>query len=198
MGLRRHDGGRRRVEVKVGWYKGAPCRTIGLQASLYEQDLDAWAIGQAAALRAVGDAILRNEDQSADLLRSLDWNNLAEEIEGLAKRDRRELASRLALIIEHLVKLEFSPAPEPRAGWSDTILRERAEIASIVRDSPSLGRAVPDLVAARMNEAIELAAGSLERHGEIDAATEARKVRLGRGFRSDEVLGPGLPGTTRS
>jgi hypothetical protein len=67
-----------------------------------EQDLTAWAMTQAAALRALGGVVSRGENQPTDLLRSLDWEDLAEEIEGLARRDRRELGSRLALIIEHL------------------------------------------------------------------------------------------------
>lgn len=169
-----------------------------VQASLYEQDLDAWAINQAAALRAVGGAILNGEDQSADLLRSLDWDNLAEEIEGLAKKDRRELASRISVIVEHLAKLEFSNDTAFRAGWIDTVLREREESAEILQDSPSLAPSVPDLVAGRMDEAIELAASSLELHGETAAAAEVRKTRLGRGYPLDEVLGPGLPGKARA
>jgi hypothetical protein len=168
------------------------------QVSLYEQDWDAWAMGQAAAPRAIGDTVSNGRDPAAEPLRTIDWDNLAEEIEGLAKRDRRELASRLALIIEHLIKLEFGPAAGPVAGRSDTILRERDEIVAILRDSPSLGRSVPDLSADRMDEAIERAARSLELHGETAAAVEARSARLGRGYLLDEVLGPGFPGTVRT
>jgi hypothetical protein len=162
-------------------------------ASLYEQDLDAWAMSQAAALRAVGGAVSSGKAEAAELLRSLDWDNLAEEIEGLARKDRRELGSRLALIIEHLVKLEFSPAAGRRAGWSETVLRERAEIESILDDSPSLQRILPDLLANRMDEAIRMGAKSLELHGETTAAGNARAVRLGTGYRPDEVLGSWLP-----
>ena len=84
-----------------------------IAASLYEQDLDAWATAQAIALRAAGAALARKDDVASDLLGSLDWDNLAEEIEGLARKDRRELSNRLALIVEHLVKLEFSPRDRP-------------------------------------------------------------------------------------
>ena len=51
----------------------------------------------------------------------LDWENLAEEIESLGASQRRELRSRLSVILEHLMKLDHSPAIDPRTGWMDTI-----------------------------------------------------------------------------
>ena len=49
----------------------------------YEEDLYAWSLQQAALLRA----------RRAD---SLDWDHLAEEIEWMVGRDRRELKNRSA------------------------------------------------------------------------------------------------------
>ena len=92
--------------------------------SPYEQDFSAWALVQAAALPAARDAVASAGRRRVDLqpvLRTLDWDNLAEEIEGLARRDRRELASRIVTIIEHLAKLENSSVPEPRRGWIDKL-----------------------------------------------------------------------------
>jgi hypothetical protein len=161
--------------------------------SLYEQDLDAWAISQAAALRAAGQAAASADGETADLLRSLDWDNLAEEIEGLARKDRRELGSRVALIVEHLAKLEFSPSVGPRAGWSETVLRNRAEIELILQDSPSLRWVMPDILSNSSAGGIKLAARVLELYGEAEAAEQARRSRGGAFYRLDEVLGTWLP-----
>lgn len=162
-------------------------------ASLYEQDMHAWAASQAAALRATGEAALRGDRNLAERLRALDWDNLAEEIEGLARRDRRELSSRLASIVEHLAKLEFSPTVAPRAGWSETVLRDRAEIESILQDSPSLRDAMPDLLAIRSQSAIRLAVRSLELHGEPQAAVTLRLSRADAPYRLEEVVDDWLP-----
>lgn len=162
-------------------------------ASLYEQDFSAWALSQAASIRAAGNAVLGGESQAADVLRALDWDNLAEEIEGLARKDRRKLRSRLAVIVEHLIKLEFSPAEDPRVGWSETILRERARIGLILRDSPSLKPAMPEFLNEVMAEAVELAASALELYGETTAAHEARSVRSAHGYSLDEVMSAWLP-----
>ena len=50
----------------------------------------------------------------------LDWENLAEEIDDLGPSIRHQLRSRISTIIEHLLKLEHSPASRPRRGWMDT------------------------------------------------------------------------------
>ena len=66
-------------------------QTIAARKSLYEQDLNLWLETAIAQLKS-GD------------LQNLDVENLVEELEGLAGRDRRELKSRLATLIEHLLK----------------------------------------------------------------------------------------------
>jgi hypothetical protein len=142
--------------------EGAESESVGL----YEKDFYAWAHEQAMALRAACDLIRRGRNEP---LENLDWENLAEEIEGLAQRDRRELESRIALIIEHLTKLRHSPARDPRAGWTETIGRSRHDIQRILSDSPSLRRQVPALIEGNAGDAVRVAARSLIEHGEIDA-----------------------------
>jgi hypothetical protein len=88
-------------------------------ASLYEEDFTLWAERQGALLRA------RRFDE-------LDLDNLVEEVEALARNDRREVESRAELILIHLLKLTYSPAPEPRRGWVRTILIQRRAIARML------------------------------------------------------------------
>jgi Domain of unknown function DUF29 len=82
------------------------------EVGLYEEDFVRWAEAQAAGLR-------RAAETNSNL--PLDWMNLAEEVESLGRSQRRELRGRLANIIEHLLKLEYSPRTEPRIGWLETI-----------------------------------------------------------------------------
>ncbi len=96
----------------------------------------------------------------------LDWLNLAEEIEALAKRDRRELASHIGVAAEHLMKLMASPAIDPRLGWSESIVRARGEIALILADSPSLVGALPDMVERMLARARKNVGSGLSQHGE--------------------------------
>ncbi|MBV8119837.1 MAG: DUF29 family protein [Alphaproteobacteria bacterium] len=53
--------------------------------------------------------------------------NLAEESK--AGSDRQELRSQIRRIFRQLIKLEASPAVDPRTGWRATIRDARAEIA---------------------------------------------------------------------
>jgi hypothetical protein len=137
--------------------------------SRYEQDFYAWAFEQAEALRAVAEKNGLGREGSAADLDAIDWANLAEEIEGLAQRDRRELASRIATIVEHLVKLEHSPAREPRGGWMETVARSRREIRRLLEDSPSLRREAPGLVERETGDALRDATCILAEYGERSA-----------------------------
>ena len=81
----------------------------GSAAQLYEEDFARWTEQQSSALREAAGI-------GADL--PLDWENLAEEIESLGRSQRSELRSRLAVILEHLMKLEHSPAIDRApVGW---------------------------------------------------------------------------------
>jgi hypothetical protein len=150
--------------------------------ALYEEDFVRWTEDQAAALR---------EAKTAGTNLPLDWDNLAEEIESLGQSNRRELQSQIRRILRHLLKLEVSPASEPRAGWRTTIIDARAEIESLLKDSPSLRREVDGMIKDQIGKAVRLAAGDLEAHGE---PTERIGARLAAGgFTADQVLGDWFP-----
>lgn len=100
-----------------------------MATQLYDQDLYAWTLDQASKLRR-----LAQERVNTDL----DLENLAEEIESVGKSDRRELHSRLARIIEHLLKLGESTLPEPRRGWRNSVRAERDSLEELFKQSPSL------------------------------------------------------------
>jgi hypothetical protein len=90
----------------------------------YEGDFYGWALEQAAHLRA-------------GRLDQLDSENIAEELDGLARSEARELRSRYAVLLAHLLKWRFEP--ERRSvSWSATIRRERREIAEHLAENPGL------------------------------------------------------------
>jgi hypothetical protein len=150
--------------------------------TLYDQDFFLWTEEQAAALRRA---------KSSNL--PLDWENLAEEIESLGKSDRRELKSQIRRVLRHLLKLEVSPALEPRAGWRTTVRDTRIEIEDVLRDSPSLRRDVDALIKEGISSAAELAAADLSQFGEPADGVSARLEK--GGFTADQVLGDWFPQT---
>ncbi len=134
-----------------------------------DQDFALWTRAQAQALRAaarVGNNL------------PIDWENVAEEIEDLGRSERRELASRIGTILEHLLKLTASPAQAPRGGWEATVLRERARVADLLSESPSLRAEIPAIIDRQQPLARRIVARELAAHGEtsgelppLDAAT---------------------------
>lgn len=136
------------------------------EISLYERDFYEWALDQAAAVRALRDAAAEKGNVAA-ALRALDWENLIEELEGLARRDRSELRNRIATIVEHLLKLELSPADDPRKGWIETVRRSRRDVAFLIDDSPSLRQHVAGVLDSPIlrKAAIETASALTESNG---------------------------------
>jgi len=91
---------------------------------LHAEDLLAWAAQQAAHLRA-------------GHLDRLDVEHLIEELEALAANQRRELKSRLEALLLHLLKHEFQSNRRSRS-WLSMIIEQRARIADLLEESPSL------------------------------------------------------------
>ena len=103
------------------------------KVSLYEQDFYAWAQQQAALARA-------------GCPEALDLENLAEELEGMARSDRRAMERRLEVLLMHLLKWCYQPQRRSRS-WSNTIRVQRIGLKKLLRDSPSLVPSLPDLLA---------------------------------------------------
>jgi hypothetical protein len=130
-----------------------------LERSLYQTDYYAWTKDQATKLRALAAARVNSP---------LDLENLAEEIESLGRSDWRAARSQVQRVIEHLLKLEFSPAREPRPEWVDSIDQARDELVDLL--TPVLRREVEDDIAAAFERGKREAAKGLRRHGEREAA----------------------------
>ena len=109
----------------------------------------------------------------------------------MGKSQRRELRSRLDSIIEHILKLAYSPALDPREGWRTTVSRERREIQLLLDDNRSLRREVSAIIEATLPGITELVAEDLLRRGEVAGpiADAIRRVRLSE----SEVLGRWFP-----
>ena len=91
-------------------------------APLYDQDFYAWTQQQAVLLRAKG------------VWRELDYGNLAEELESLGKRDRRELERRLEVLVMHLLKWCYQPERRERSrSWRSSIREQRRRLARYCR-----------------------------------------------------------------
>ncbi len=96
----------------------------------YDADFYAWCQAQASALRKAASV--------AGNAKGIDWENLAEEIESLGRSERRAMESALMRIIEHLLKLGYLPAVDPRADWMENVASHRIDLAALKDDDPGL------------------------------------------------------------
>ena len=130
-------------------------RTKPTSARLYDEDFYAWS------------------EQQADLLRAgrfseLDLRHLIEEVEDLGGALYRSVRSRVRTIVEHLLKLEYSPATEPREGWCETVEAQRRDLDDDL--TASLRPRIEGELQRHYARARAAAARSLRRHGEHAAA----------------------------
>jgi hypothetical protein len=149
-------------------------------SDLYESDILEWSGKQADRLRRLA------AEEPVD--ERLDWTNKAEEIEALGTGMGRELASRVGVILVHLIKLEASPAAGPRAGWRSTIRSRRVEIERLLKDAPSLRPTVGAVIAQELADARREAGASLADDAETPRVDPAAVT-----YSEDRALGDWLP-----
>lgn len=107
---------------------------------LYDRDFFAWANEQAGLLRS-------------GRLDQADIAHIAEEIESMGRTEKRELVSRLAVLLMHLLKWRFQPAMRSTS-WRLTIEVQRRELARHLADNPSLKSTLAEAIEQAYGDAI--------------------------------------------
>jgi hypothetical protein len=90
----------------------------------YDTDFHAWALRNARLLRD-------------GRLGELDVEHIAEELESMGAGERRELLSRLQVLLVHLLKYRYQPERRGKS-WLLTIIHQRTAIERLLEQSPSL------------------------------------------------------------
>jgi hypothetical protein len=117
--------------------------------SVYERDFYTWALEQARAL----------QERRVD---ALDWENLSDEVGGLARSEARTLRSQLARLLAHLLKWQLQSALRTRSrsssnSWRGSVEGARDEVRELLDENPGLKPRVPELFAKGYKAAVNLA-----------------------------------------
>jgi hypothetical protein len=110
---------------------------------LYETDFYAWAQEQAEILRQ-------------EKFQQLDIVNIIEEIEEMGKSQQRQLASRMAVLIAHLLKWQFQVDKRSRS-WQATIRTQRRHLQRLLNQNPSLSVQLEQVVTEAYEDALDAA-----------------------------------------
>jgi Domain of unknown function DUF29 len=131
-------------------------RTAQALAALYESDETAWL------------------DQTAELLRrghfdQLDAAHLAEYLTDMAKRDRREVVSRLVVLLTHLLKWDYQR--DGRSGsWQATVLEQQRELRQLLESRTLHNHAVAMFAGAYADARKQAAAETESSRGDFPEA----------------------------
>lgn len=118
-------------------------QTTPATVSLYEQDETAW-LEQTAGLVAQG------------RFAEIDHHHLSEYLADMARRDKREVLSRLVVLLAHLLKWEHQPQQRTQS-WEATILHQRQELQDLL-ESGTLRNHTREVLAKAYERAVKLAA----------------------------------------
>ena len=138
------------------------------RAAAYEADFYAWSQDQAARLRELQPS-------------SIDWGNVAEEIESLGRSDKRAIESDLAVVLLHLLKWRCQPKKR-KPGWQSSVTEHRWRIARLLRESPSLRNYPKEVLAGEYYIARLKAVG--------ETKTDPEVFPLACPFTVDQILDP--------
>ncbi len=110
------------------------------QSSLYDEDFHAWANEQAALLRQ-------------GKLGQVDLEHIALEIESMGRTEKRELVSRLTVLMLHLLKWRFQPILRGKS-WRLIIEGQRLDIDAHLKDNPSLKAGLSETISFSYRRAV--------------------------------------------
>lgn len=99
----------------------------------YDKDFYGWTQEQAALLRA-------------GRLTDLDIENLIEEIETMGRSEKRELESRLTVLLLHLLKWKYQEVRRGRS-WELSIDEQRIQFRKTLKENPGLKSLLDDIQA---------------------------------------------------
>ena len=109
----------------------------------------------------------------------IDAENIAEELESMGKSEKRELSSRLTILLMHLLKWQYQTVRRSTS-WRNTIAVQRIDIHELLEDSPSLKSEISDKITTAYEKA-KLAA-------EIETGIEKDSFPAECPFTLDQIL----------
>jgi len=95
-----------------------------MSTTLYEHDFYGWLTEQSRALKT-------------RQFQHMDVEHLIEEIESMGKSEKRQLKSRLRVLLMHLLKWQYQPSLRSHS-WKITIRNQRRDLAEHLLENPSL------------------------------------------------------------